>query len=201
MNVQEDVPGYYSISEPYEHEEIVKKSRFIARAYPATTWKEAKEFIEMVSEPKASHNCWAFIPGSDPTAVRFNDDGEPGGTAGKPILQAIQAEELRDVAVCVTRYFGGTKLGTGGLIRAYGGAARNCLILTERCFKEATVQVQIEVPLDCVGPVYQILNEHVRVAEEYGAASLAVRFLAYEKDLGRVEQRVRDACRGRAAFA
>mmetsp|Transcript_19910 Transcript_19910/g.25706 ORF Transcript_19910/g.25706 Transcript_19910/m.25706 type:complete len:280 (-) Transcript_19910:162-1001(-) len=196
----EAAPGYYSIVDLQEHEEIIKKSRFIARAFPATTWNEAKEFIETVSDPKASHNCWAFVPGSDPLSYRFSDDGEPGGTAGKPILNAIQAEQLCDVVVCVTRYFGGTKLGTGGLVRAYGSSARNCLILADRCFKEATIQVQIEVPMESIGSIYQLLSSYTKLGEEYSASSLILNVLVFEKDLTSLEQQIQDATRGTAQF-
>ena len=105
-------------------EEEIKKSRFIAHAAPAATAAAALAFFATVSDPDATHNCWAYKAAD---GYRFNDDGEPGGTAGRPILQAIEGKGLTDVAVVVIRYFGGTKLGTGGLVRAYGGCAAKCL--------------------------------------------------------------------------
>ncbi len=102
----------------------IKKSRFAAAAGPAADEAAAKEFIAEHSDPAASHNCWAWRIGQN---YRFSDDGEPGGTAGKPILQAIDGQSLDRVAVVVTRWFGGVLLGSGGLIRAYGGTAAMCL--------------------------------------------------------------------------
>lgn len=102
----------------------IKKSRFVAVAGPVSSEAEAKEFIAAHAEASANHNCWAWRLRQ---AYRFNDDGEPSGTAGKPILQAIDGQALDGVAVVVTRWFGGVLLGSGGLIRAYGGTAAQCL--------------------------------------------------------------------------
>ncbi|WP_243369602.1 IMPACT family protein [Microvirga solisilvae] len=105
-------------------ESVVKKSRFVAIAGPITGELEAKAFVAEHSDATANHNCWAWRIGQ---SYRFNDDGEPSGTAGKPILQAIDRLQLDNVAVLVTRWFGGILLGSGGLVRAYGGAAAECL--------------------------------------------------------------------------
>ena len=102
----------------------IKKSRFVAVCGPVDGEQAAKAFISAHSDPTANHNCWAFRVGQ---TYRFSDDGEPSGTAGKPILQAIDGQSLDRVAVVVTRWFGGTLLGSGGLIRAYGGTAAICL--------------------------------------------------------------------------
>lgn len=102
----------------------IKKSRFVAVAGPVSDEAAAKEFIATNSDQAANHNCWAWRIGQ---AYRFSDDGEPGGTAGKPILQAIDGQSLDRTAVVVTRWFGGVLLGSGGLIRAYGGTATMCL--------------------------------------------------------------------------
>lgn len=98
----------------------IKRSRFIATAGPIADETAAKDFIAARSDPAANHNCWAWRCGQ---SYRFNDDGEPSGTAGKPILAAIDGQGLDRVAVVVTRWFGGVLLGGGGLIRAYGGTA------------------------------------------------------------------------------
>ncbi|KTT27480.1 IMPACT family protein [Pseudomonas rhizoryzae] len=105
-------------------EEEVRKSRFLALAAPVTSVEAAMAFIERVSVPTATHNCWAWKLGNQ---YRFNDDGEPGGTAGRPILAAIEGQECDQVVVVVIRWYGGIKLGTGGLVRAYGGCAARCL--------------------------------------------------------------------------
>ena len=104
--------------------EKIKGSRFIGLAAPATSEEEARAALaaEARREPDANHHCWAW-QGAHVDAYRYSDDGEPSGSAGRPIHAAILGRKLRDVLVVVTRYFGGTKLGTGGLVRAYGGAA------------------------------------------------------------------------------
>ncbi|MBN9242129.1 MAG: YigZ family protein [Mesorhizobium sp.] len=107
----------------------IKKSRFLAVAGPVADEAAAKAFIAANSDQTANHNCWAWRVGQ---AYRFSDDGEPGGTAGKPILQAIEGQSLDSVAVVVTRWFGGVLLGSGGLIRAYGGTAAMCLREAEK---------------------------------------------------------------------
>ncbi|MGN6382335.1 MAG: IMPACT family protein [Dyella sp.] len=113
----------------YQHEQDIKKSRFLALAAPVDTPEEALAFVQEVSDAAATHNCWAYRIGQ---AYRFNDDGEPGGTAGRPILQAIEGQGIDHAVVVVTRWYGGIKLGAGGLARAYGGTAAECLRLAER---------------------------------------------------------------------
>ncbi|MCV9962494.1 IMPACT family protein [Pararhizobium sp. BT-229] len=111
------------------HTQEIKKSRFLAICGPVDDEQAARDFIAGHSDPAASHNCWAFRIGQ---VYRFSDDGEPSGTAGKPILQAIDGQSLDHIAVVVTRWFGGTLLGSGGLIRAYGGTAAMCLRAAEK---------------------------------------------------------------------
>ncbi|MBB3266243.1 putative YigZ family protein [Azospirillum sp. OGB3] len=107
----------------------IKKSRFLASAGPVSTEEEARDFIAACSRRDAGHNCWAFRIGD---LFRSSDDGEPGGTAGRPILQAIDGQNLDRVAVVVSRWFGGVLLGAGGLVRAYGGTASACLQAADR---------------------------------------------------------------------
>lgn len=106
------------------HESVVKGSVFRTHAAPVSTPGEALAFLAEVAVSDATHNCWAFRIGQ---IFRSSDDGEPGGTAGRPILSAIEGQEIDGVMVVVTRWFGGVKLGAGGLVRAYGGAASTCL--------------------------------------------------------------------------
>jgi putative IMPACT (imprinted ancient) family translation regulator len=118
-----------TLATPNEYRETVKKSVFLAHAAPVANAEEAMDFIARHSDAGATHNCWAYRVGN---AYRFNDDGEPGGSAGRPILQAIDGQDCDRVAVLVIRWFGGIKLGTGGLVRAYGGSAASCLRLARR---------------------------------------------------------------------
>jgi uncharacterized YigZ family protein len=114
---------------PCEYREEIRKSRFLALAAPVASAADAQAFIERHSDLAASHNCWAWKVGNQ---YRFNDDGEPGGTAGRPILAAIEGQDCDQVAVLVIRWYGGIQLGTGGLARAYGGSAAKCLQAGER---------------------------------------------------------------------
>lgn len=102
----------------------VKKSLFRAQAAPIDGEEAARTFLHAVADPDATHNCWAWKSGQ---RYRSSDDGEPGGTAGRPILQAIETQGFDRVMIVVTRWFGGIKLGAGGLVRAYGSAAASCL--------------------------------------------------------------------------
>jgi uncharacterized YigZ family protein len=111
------------------HAQDIRKSRFLAQAAPVQTTEQALAFLREAADPAATHNCWAWRIGQD---YRFNDDGEPAGTAGRPILQAIEGAGIDRVVVVVTRWYGGIKLGAGGLVRAYGGTAAECLRLAER---------------------------------------------------------------------
>lgn len=120
----------------------VKKSRFLAFAAPITDEPAAKDFLAAHSDPTANHNCWAWRIGQ---AYRFSDDGEPSGTAGKPILAAINGQELDRVAVVVTRWFGGILLGSGGLVRAYGGTAALCLRAAEKIEMIETVRATVSL--------------------------------------------------------
>lgn len=119
----------HTLAAPFQHSEDIRKSRFLAHAAPVTTPQQAVAYVHKVGDASATHNCWAYRIGQD---YRFNDDGEPGGTAGRPILQAIEGQGIDRVVVVVTRWFGGIKLGAGGLARAYGGTAAECLRLAER---------------------------------------------------------------------
>lgn len=119
----------HTLSETCSYQEEIRKSRFLVWAGPVRTPVEATDFIAQHADLTATHNCWAWKIGQ---AYRFNDDGEPGGSAGKPILQAIDGQGLDQVVVLVVRWFGGIKLGTGGLVRAYGGTAAQCLRLAPK---------------------------------------------------------------------
>ncbi|MFC6446996.1 IMPACT family protein [Shinella zoogloeoides] len=114
----------YTLDRIERFEQDVRKSCFLAIACPVESEAEVKQYLAEVSDLSASHNCWAYRIGQ---AYRFSDDGEPSGTAGKPILQAIDGQALDRTLVVVTRWFGGILLGSGGLIRAYGGTAALCL--------------------------------------------------------------------------
>jgi uncharacterized YigZ family protein len=119
------LPRYHTVKQTGEHEIIIQKSRFIAHMKRTESEVEAQEFIQALKKKywDASHNCSAYLIGEQDQIQKANDDGEPSGTAGVPILEVLKKRKLKDTTVVVTRYFGGIKLGAGGLIRAYGKAA------------------------------------------------------------------------------
>jgi uncharacterized YigZ family protein len=132
----------FTLERPTSLEQIIKKSRFVATSGPVANEQAVKDFIAAHSEGSANHNCWAWRVGQ---CYRCSDDGEPSGTAGKPILQAIDRLQLDNVAVVVTRWFGGILLGSGGLIRAYGGTAAACLRAGKLIEIVATYEAMITV--------------------------------------------------------
>ncbi|MFJ8753087.1 YigZ family protein [Streptomyces sp. NPDC102441] len=138
---------YRTVARAGVHETEVSRSRFLCALAPAATEQEAQEFIARVRKehPTANHNCFAYVIGADASAQKAGDDGEPGGTAGVPMLQMLMRREVRYAVAVVTRYFGGVKLGAGGLIRAYGGAVGEALdalgTVTRHRYRLATVTV------------------------------------------------------------
>ena len=131
-----------------EAETEVRRSRFIARAAPVASREEALAFVERArrDHPEARHHCWAYVIGAPgrATSAAMNDDGEPSGTAGKPILGVIEHKGIGDVVVVVIRYFGGVKLGAGGLVRAYAGGAEAVLSALPVCHHEPRITLDVE---------------------------------------------------------
>lgn len=188
--------GTHTLARAAVHVEDIRKSRFAANAAPVDTPAAALAFVSAIGDPTATHNCWAYRIGQE---YRFNDDGEPGGTAGRPILQAIDGQHLDRIVVVVTRWFGGIKLGAGGLVRAYGGCAAECLRLAER----QPIIERVELRLRCDFASLPVLQ--ARLAD-LAVDTRASRFQAdgVELDIGvprgqveRLQELVRDLTRGR----
>jgi uncharacterized YigZ family protein len=149
-------------------------SRFIATVAPAFTIDEARAFIARIRAEfaDATHNVPAYVIGhGQSTVAHCHDDGEPAGTAGRPTLAVLQGSGLGDVVAVVTRYFGGTKLGTGGLVRAYGDAVKAALAVTPRAEKAATMTIMAELP-------YALLERARLLVESYGGLMLDEEFAA-----------------------
>ena len=144
-----------TLAAPCSHAAEIKKSRFLAQAAPASSAEAALAFVDSLRDNGGGHHCWAYRIGQ---ACRFNDDGEPSTSAGKPILAAIDGQGSDHAIVVVTRWFGGIKLGVGGLIRAYGGTAT-------RCLQQAARQPIVHVPrmtLHCDFAQWSLLEERIR---------------------------------------
>ena len=153
--------GTKIVYEGGEGELIEKKSRFIATVKPVDSEDEALEFIAGLKKKywNATHNCFAFVIGERQEIQRCSDDGEPNGTAGKPMLDVLLGNELRNVAVVVTRYFGGTLLGTGGLVRAYSQAVKAGLRASVVITKILGVKLHIETDYTTFGKIQYILAQ------------------------------------------
>lgn len=144
-----------------EGEIVEKKSRFIATAAPVRSEEEALQIIEQIRKKywDARHNCYAYVIGERGELERFSDDGEPGGTAGKPILEVIKGEELRNTLIVVTRYFGGTLLGTGGLVRAYSAAAKAGIASSVIITRIPGIKLHITTEYTGLGKIQYILGQ------------------------------------------
>lgn len=140
--------------------EAVKGSRFIANLAPVADAEAAQAFVKSVSRENASatHNCWAWRIGGKGDAFRSSDDGEPGGSAGRPILAQIEGHDATNTVIVVTRYFGGTKLGVGGLMRAYGGCAGKALDQVGLAPVIIRQRIQVRHPYECSGAVQGALS-------------------------------------------
>jgi uncharacterized YigZ family protein len=186
-----------TLAAPFALEQEVKRSRFIALAARADTPDEALAHVAAVRRADATHNCWAYRIGD---LYRFNDDGEPGGTAGRPILAAIDGQGLDGVAVVVVRYFGGIKLGAGGLARAYGGTASQCLRAAPRIEIVPRAVVLIDAPFDATGAVYPLLERFAAIkrSERFHAAGTELVVDLPVPDLPAFLAAVADATSGRA---
>lgn len=150
-----------------------KKSRFIAHIEPATSEEEAVAFINSMKKQyfDARHNCYAFVIGDNSELTRCSDDGEPSGTAGRPMLEVLTGEGITNVVAVVTRYFGGTLLGTGGLVRAYQGAMKEGLNNTVIIEKHPGIILLITCDYTDVGKLqYTFASKGIRILNsEYGA--------------------------------
>lgn len=138
-----------------------KKSRFIAHVMPIASEEDALVFIERMKKKywDARHNCFAYVLGERHELARFSDDGEPAGTAGKPMLDVLLGEDIHDVAVVVTRYFGGTLLGTGGLVRAYSAAVKEGLSASKIIQKKKGFRLMLATEYGDLGKIQYILGE------------------------------------------
>jgi uncharacterized YigZ family protein len=178
------------------HAVEIKHSRFIAHAAPVASPQAALDFVAAVSDLAATHNCWAYRVGAQ---YRFSDDGEPAGTAGRPILAAIDGQGYDRVAVVVTRWYGGVKLGAGGLVRAYGGCAAECLRVALREPLVALVDATIDYGFEDTGAVHAALAHFAgeKLDERFEEAGASLRLRLPASALDALKAQLRDATRDR----
>lgn len=186
--------------------QVIDRSRFLATVAPAPTVADAQAVLRAVREefPDATHHCWAYVVGPPGSTgqVGMSDDGEPHGTAGRPMLTVLLHGGVGDVVAVVTRYYGGTKLGTGGLVKAYGGAVQEALATLPRRDRVDAVALTVRVGYAAIGAVQPLWTLHEAVVREEAFAAEATYLLAVPRD--RVDALVRavtDATRGAAQVA
>lgn len=192
-------PGSCTLAAAASYLLEVKKSRFLAQARGVAAPAQALDVLDELADPQATHNCWAYRIGEQ---YRFSDDGEPGGTAGRPILAAIDGQGLDGVLVVVTRWYGGIKLGAGGLVRAYGGAAAECLRTAARQPLVHWQQGEVACEFAFEQPLRALLAEYGGEAGDarYHADGLLLPLRIDASHVAAFAARVADASRGRAGL-
>ena len=184
-----------------EGEIIEKKSRFITTVMPVESEEEAVAFIESMKKKywNATHNCSAFVIGENMEIQRFSDDGEPSGTAGKPMLDVLLLEDIHNVAVVVTRYFGGTLLGTGGLVRAYSKAVKAGLENSVLIEKKHGALLEIRTDYNGLGKIqYQLGQRKIDILDSIYAEDVIVQALVPMELLDEVEKAITEATGGKS---
>ncbi len=188
-----------TLEKSHSYQEEIKKSRFLVRAKRVDSVPAALEFLKKIRDLQANHNCWAYKIGD---LYRFSDDGEPGGTAGKPIFNAIENLLLDRVMVIVTRFFGGIKLGAGGLSRAYGGVAATCLRDAAKIQVFPKIPLTLQIDFNNIGQVYTLLEQFdfEKLNETYTDKGIVIKISINETQAPDFTQRLTDACKGKVQF-
>lgn len=179
---------------------VEKKSRFIATIQPVASEEEAAAFIETTKKKywDARHNCTAMVIGRNSELTRCSDDGEPSGTAGRPMLEVLTGEELHDVAVVVTRYFGGTLLGTGGLVRAYSQAVKEGLKNCEIGFLRDGIKLKLSMSYNELGKVQNLCkNVKQPIDDIIYQENVIVMIAVPEEELAARTKQLQDVCSGK----
>ncbi|WP_291432079.1 YigZ family protein [Deinococcus sp.] len=188
---------FTTLAGPHRFDAVIENSEFLTFADRADSPEGALAQLAALREryPDATHHCWAYRVGG---AYRFSDDGEPGGTAGGPILRAILGQGVDHVMVVVVRFYGGVKLGTGGLARAYGGGAAECLRAAARVTVRARRALRVSVPFEFLGGLYHLLGslDTVRGEEAYSGTGVSLRIEVFPEDVAGFVAALRDASRG-----
>ena len=182
---------------------IEKKSRFIATVRLVETEEEALAFIEEMKKKywNATHNCFAYVIGERRECVRCSDDGEPSGTAGRPMLDVILGEDIYNVAVVVTRYFGGVLLGTGGLVRAYSKAVQEGLAASKVILKQKGIALKITTDYTGLGKIQYIAGErNIPVLDSEYTDKVVMKLLVPVQDVGSVQKAITEGTNGRAGI-
>ena len=192
---------YKTIYEGGESEIVEKKSRFIATVRPVESEEEALKFLEEMKKKywDARHNCFVYSIGMNREFTRCSDDGEPSGTAGRPMLDVILGEDIYNVAVVVTRYFGGVLLGTGGLVRAYSKAVQEGLAASRVILKKQGISMKITTDYTGVGKIQYIAGERkLPILDSEYTDKVMMKLLVPVQDIESVQKAITEGTNGRA---
>ena len=194
--------GYITVRKTVERLEVVKNSKFLTLVTPLKSVDEVESLLAETRSrtPDASHHCFAYKVGE---AVRFSDDGEPGGTAGRPLLEVLDKRGLDHVLGVVSRTFGGTKLGAGGLVRAYSGSLAKALDEAGTHQVKDRVTVTFEVPFAEMDSVHRLLDDWAELRKrepEYSAAGTQLTVSLVEDDLAKLKQELEGLTRGQVKW-
>ena len=201
---EQQVESYQTVYRGGMGEIIEKKSRFIAEVYPIESEEQAAQILEETRKKywDARHHCWAYVLGRNPAAERMSDDGEPAGTAGKPILEVIRGRKLTDVLVIVTRYFGGTLLGTGGLVRAYSKSVQAGLAASTVLEKKKGFLLAMETDYSGIGKIQYLLGQRgLLITDSQYTDKVTVETLVPQEELVSVKEEITEGTNGKTVFA
>ena len=192
----------FTLSAPAHSELVIKKSRFIGCVQPVADRASAQAVVETLRQqhPGAAHVCWALLAGGQSAAV---DDGEPSGTAGRPMLDVLRHQGLESTLATVVRYFGGVKLGAGGLVRAYTDCVAQALLGAEKVPVQRLHTLRCQVPYALEGLVRREISTHPAAQlldVEHGAALVALQWSLPEDAAAVLQERIHNACQGRASW-
>ncbi|MBS4195522.1 YigZ family protein [Lederbergia citri] len=197
------LPNYFTVKKQGEHEIIIQKSRFIAHISRAETEEEAQQFIQDIKKKNwnATHNCSAYLIGEHNQIQKANDDGEPSGTAGVPILEVLKKRDLKDTVVVVTRYFGGIKLGAGGLIRAYGKSTTEGLNAVGVVERKLMTVMHIDADYSWLGKLEnEIRSSTYKLKEIHYSEQVEVEVYVEDSEVGTFSEWIIDMTNGQATI-
>lgn len=189
---------FISVANEFRHEYIVEKSRFITTICPCSTETDAQAFINRINKEfwDARHNCTAYALGPKQEQQRSSDNGEPSGTAGKPMLEVLKKTGITNVAVVVTRYFGGIKLGAGGLIRAYSHSVSEALQLAPKELHTTRMQLQTTIDYALYGSLERYLQNAQLHYESTFGEQIELTILVPPNDIERIQKELQDMSHG-----
>lgn len=192
--------GYFTVSGETENLIVIERSKFICNVCHVENEDEAKVFIETIRKKHslANHNCYAYIADDKGLIQKFSDAGEPQGTAGLPMLEVLKNKKVYKTVAVVTRYFGGIKLGTGGLTRAYGGSVVECLAKSNILDMQPSVLLSIQPDYEAYSRLLKYLsNENVAVIETLFENSVTVKLAVKEQCAKSFKDKLIDAFNGK----